>query len=185
MPNDGFWLLILHKGQAFVPTTAKTEAGFYLSIEPIDVIDTSDERKVEEALLRAIGRGNPAVPTPSRADYSRKPALLRLAKAKSRASFERVAKSWKLSKRQGAYFIVPYRHREDSGAEEDTERGEAIPADVPLEEVVHRLVRRALGTGGSRGTDGTFPGSLSFLTSNEPLTPPPPPLNPPHSLQNT
>lgn len=144
MVDDGLWLLILYKGQAFVPTTARTEAGFYRSIDPIDVVDARDEHLLEQALLQAIRRGNPAVPTPSRAEYSKKSALLGLAKVKSRASFEKFAKRWQLSKSQGAYFIVPYRARGDSGAEEDTERGEAIPAEVPLEEIVHRLVRRAL-----------------------------------------
>jgi hypothetical protein len=60
------------------------------------------------------------------------------------SSFNKVAKSWKLAKREGAYLIVPYRPRKDTGQEEDTERGEAIPAEVPLETVVRRLIGRAL-----------------------------------------
>jgi hypothetical protein len=145
MVDDGFWLLILRKGQAFVPTMARTAAGFYMGIEPIEVVDARDPAALEQAIIRVVRRGNPAVPTPSRTDYSKKSALLKHAKVKSLSSFEKLAKSWKFSKREGAYFIVPYRSREDfSGAEEDLERGEAIPAERPLEEVVRRLVRRAL-----------------------------------------
>jgi hypothetical protein len=147
MVDDGFWLLILRKGQAFVPTMARTEAGFYMGIEPVEVVDAHDRVALEQAIIRVVKRGNPAVPTPSRADYSKKESvLLKHAKVKSLSSFEKLAKSWKFSKREGAYFIVPYRRREDSGAEEDLERGEALPAEMPLEQVVHRLVHRALET---------------------------------------
>lgn len=147
MVHDGFWLVILRKGHAFVPTMAKTKAGFYMGIEPIEVVDAHDQVALEQAIIRTVKRGNPSVPTPSRDVYSRESALLKYAKVKSRSAFEKFAQSWKLSKREGAYFIVPYRRRQDSGSEEDMERGEAIPADVPLEDVARRLVRRALGSG--------------------------------------
>ena len=122
---------------------ARTEAGFYIGIEPVEVVDVADRVALEQAIIRVVMRGNPAIRTPARADYP-KSVLLKHAKVKSLSSFEKLAKSWKFSKREGAYFIVPYRRRKDSGAEEDLERGEAIPAGEPLEEVVRRLVRRAL-----------------------------------------
>ena len=143
MTDSGHWLLFLFKGQALVPTMARTEAGFYMGIEPIEMVDVRDHDAVEQALMRAISRGNPSVPTPSRANFPRNP-LLKYAKVKSDSSFDKLTKTWQLSKRDGAYFIIPHRSRKDRGKEEDVERGEAIPADKPLESVVRRLVCRAL-----------------------------------------
>jgi hypothetical protein len=139
MLEDGFWLIFVFKEQVFVPTMARTEAGFYIGIEPVEVVDLRDHAAVEQALMRAISRGNPSVPTPPRANFPKNP-LLKYAKVKSDSSFDKVAKSWKLSKRDGAYLIVPYRPRKDRGQEEDTERGEAMPADLPLDAVVRRLI---------------------------------------------
>jgi hypothetical protein len=143
MLEDGFWLIFVFKEQVFVPTMARTEAGFYIGIEPVEVVDVRDHGAVEQALMRAISRGNPSVPTPSRANFPKNP-LLKYAKVKSDSSFDKVTESWKLSKREGAYFIVPYRLRTDTGTEEDVERGEAMPADLPLDAVVRRLISRAL-----------------------------------------
>ena len=42
MSEDGLWLLTIRKGQAFMPTMARTEAGFYIGIDPVEVIDASD-----------------------------------------------------------------------------------------------------------------------------------------------
>ena len=61
MADKGLWLLFLRKGQAFIPTMARTEAGFYMGIEPVEVVDIQDQAGVEQALMRAVGRGNPRV----------------------------------------------------------------------------------------------------------------------------
>jgi len=143
MVQDGLWLVFLLKGQALVPTMAKTNAGFYMGIEPVEVVDTQNPAALEQAIIRVVKRGNPSVPTPLGGVNFPKSPLLKYAEMKSTSSFDKLAKSWKLSKREGTYTIVPYRLRKDSGKEEDTERGEAIPAEVPLEAVVHRLVQRA------------------------------------------
>ena len=142
MGKDGFWLLILRKGKAFVPTMAQTEAGFYIGIEPVEVIDATDRQGLEQALIRAVNRGNPVVPTPTRDKFPEDP-LLKHAKVKSLSTFEKSAQSWKLSKREGAYLIAPYRPGKHGGSEEDVDRTEAIPEEEPLEYAVHRLVERA------------------------------------------
>jgi len=116
-----------------------------MGIEPVEVVDVRDQAELERALVRAVRRGNPTVPTPSRGSYPPSP-LLKHSKVKSLSTFEKLAQSWKLSKRDDAYFIVPYRPHKEGGSEEDVERGEAIPADKPLEAVVHRLVDRALAS---------------------------------------
>lgn len=144
--KDGSWALTIRKGQAFVPTVARTEAGFYLDVEPVEVVDTSDRETVEQAVIRAVKRGNPVVPTPARDSFPPDP-LLKHAKLKSQSAFEKSAQRWQLSKDKGAYLIVPYKSSGHGvSLVEDAERGEAIPADEPLERVVHRLVERALAS---------------------------------------
>ncbi len=144
MLEDGLWLIFLFKKQVFVPTMARTKAGFYMGIEPVEVVEAHDRAVLEQAIIRAVKRGNPSVPTPPGGTKFPKSPLLKYAKMKSISRFDKVATSWKLAKREGAFLIVPYRPRKDSGQEEDTERGEALPADVPLERVVRRLISRAL-----------------------------------------
>jgi hypothetical protein len=146
MVEDGLWLIFLLKEQIFIPTMAKTKAGFYIGIEPVDVVDARDRAALEQAIIRVVKRGNPTVPTPQGGANFPKSVLLKYAKMKMKSisSFDKLAKSWQLSKREGAFLIVPYRPRQDRGMEEDTERGEAIPVDVSLETVVGRLISRAL-----------------------------------------
>ena len=146
MTDDSLWLLFLRKGQAFIPTMAKTEAGFYMGIEPVEVIDVTNREELQQALIRVVKRGNPVVPTPGRDNYPEDP-LLKHAKVKSLSVFEKSAKSWKLSKREGAYLITPYRPSDGGGAEEDLNRTEAVPVEESLESVVQRLVRRATNSG--------------------------------------
>ena len=144
MIEDGFWLVFLFKEQILVPTMARTKAGYYMGIEPVEVVDSHNQEAIEQAIIRSVKRGNPSVPTPSGGVEFPKSPLLKYAKMKSISSFDKMAKSWKFAKRDGAFLIVPYRPRIDRGQEEDTERGEAIPAGVPLDTAVHRLVQRIL-----------------------------------------
>jgi len=140
--KDGFWMLTIRKGQAFIPTMAQTEAGFYMGIDPVEVADVSDRKAVEDVMLRAIVRGNPTVPTLTR-DTFPEDVLLKHAKVKSLSTFEKLAQTWKFSKREGAYLIAPYRPLKSGGSEEDPEKTEAIPTDEPIECAVRRLVERA------------------------------------------
>jgi hypothetical protein len=149
MVEDGHWLIFLFEEKVLIPTMARTKAGFYMGIEPVEVVDAFDPAALEQAVIRVVKRGNPAVPTPAGGAKFPKSVLLKYARIKSISSFDKLAKCWQLSKRQGAYLIVPYRPRKDKGQEEDMERGEAIPADVPLERVVRRLISRATGQGQS------------------------------------
>jgi hypothetical protein len=146
MVEDGHWVIFLFKKQAFIPTMARTKAGFYMGIEPVEVVDARDPDALEQAMIRVVKRGNPSVPTPPGGAKFPKSVLLKYAKIKSISTFDKLAKSWGLSKRQGAYLIVPDRLRKDAegGKEEDMERGEAIPADVYLETVVRHLISRVL-----------------------------------------
>lgn len=141
--SDGFWTIVFRRGKVYVPTTAQAEAGFYLTVEPVSVADESDASAVAAAVVATVARGNPVVPTPGRDDY-REYVLLKHAGVKSLSTFERSARTWKLSKRGANFLIAPYRPGRYGGAEEDLERQESIPDTVPLTEIARRLVHRAL-----------------------------------------
>ena len=61
----------LRKGMAFVPTQAKTEAGYWMGVEPVDVRKVESPEALQRLLLAAIKQGNPIVPTPTRENFPR------------------------------------------------------------------------------------------------------------------
>jgi len=69
---------------------ARTEAGYWMSVEPVDVVEPLNTETLGVALLVAIARGNPIVPTPSRQDFPR-PGMERYCGLKSLSTFERSA----------------------------------------------------------------------------------------------
>ncbi|HET9697872.1 MAG TPA: hypothetical protein VFP40_13455, partial [Terriglobales bacterium] len=66
----------------YLPVMARTHAGFYLDMEPVEIVSANDVQAFAMALRRAIERGNPVVHTPARNAFP-KPVVLRYAKAKS------------------------------------------------------------------------------------------------------
>jgi hypothetical protein len=98
------WNLYLSKGIVFIPTVSKTVAGFYLETEPVEAVPAHDVARLELALKRTIEIGNPIVPTPTRAKFP-EPVVLKYAKEKSLASFEKRASCFSLAKRDSVYEI--------------------------------------------------------------------------------
>lgn len=137
------WAFYLRSGVAFIPTTAKTQAGFYIDVEPVEVVPVTERTSLERALLRTIQRGNPIVPTPARATFPA-PVVLAHAKMRSWAAFEKSASGWSIAKVEGAFTIAPYRAGKHGGWKEDLESKEAIPDDVALRDIVARVLDRAI-----------------------------------------
>lgn len=83
----------LRNGTAFIPTMAKTEAGYWMGIEPVDVQKVEVPEALQTLLMDAVKRGNPVVPTPKRDKFPR--ALMeRRSGLKSLSAFERTASCW-------------------------------------------------------------------------------------------
>ena len=89
------WHIYVRKGMAFVPDVARTEAGFFLDVEPVRVAKLSDLQSLASAIEQAMTAGNPRVPTPTRAAFP-KPVILKPAGAKN----------WNAFVEQGACFTV-------------------------------------------------------------------------------
>lgn len=132
------WQFYLRKGSVYVPTVAQTEAGFYLDIEPVEVASVQDVEAVQRAIVGAIRRGNPRVPTPTRAT-SPKPVVLKYSDVKSWPRFERDAENWTLNDASGRYQLTPGRRRADRGWEDDLDRLEEFPADIGIEALAYKV----------------------------------------------
>jgi hypothetical protein len=117
---------------------ARTEAGYYLDIEPVAAVPTTDTTAVREAIKSAIAGGNPRVPTPTRATFP-KPVVLTYANARSWADFEKTATLWGVSWDRDRYHLKGYRRRPNQGWEEDPEKLEILPPGTSLEEVAGRM----------------------------------------------
>ena len=140
-----YWSFYLRKGVAYIPTTAKTEAGFWLAIEPVDVAPAHSVEELQRLLLKTIGRGNPVVQTPTRQDCP-PPVMQRYCGMKSFSAFERTAALWAISVNVDSYVIYPWRRSSDHrGAwEEDDGRRTMLPSTTPIHDVARVAAERAI-----------------------------------------
>ena len=133
------WQIYLRKDKVYVPTVAQTEAGFYTDIEPVIVVPAIDSKAFQGAVREIMAKGNPIVPTPTRASFP-KPVILKYANVNSWSAFEKGALHWTVVEKLGNYQIKPSQRRQDRGWEEDPKRIEALPEGATLDEVARRVV---------------------------------------------
>jgi hypothetical protein len=133
--------LYVRAGIAYIPTAAKTEAGYYLDIEPVEVTAVSNSVAFDAALKRAINRGHPVVPTPTRMTFPR-PVILKYAKARSINGFERGATYWQLTKENELYKIGKWKKRPQGGWVPDPTREQTMRPRATLGDATKRLVER-------------------------------------------
>ena len=74
-------------GQVLAPTMAKTDAGFWLEVDPVEQAATSDVSSISAALQSCASRGNHSVPTPPRSAFPDW-VVLKHANKKKRRDFE-------------------------------------------------------------------------------------------------
>ena len=137
------WNLYLSKGIVIIPTVSKTVAGFYLETEPVEVVPTQDVDRLELALKRTIERGNPIVPTPTRAKFP-EPVVLKYAKENSLASFEKRASCFSLVKRDSVYEIKRLPKRANGGWEDDPDNTEIVSLDAGIDVAVKQMIAMVL-----------------------------------------
>lgn len=115
------WHIYHRKGQVFVPTVSKTDAGFFLDSNPVAVLDARDEVGIMLAIQTAVARGNPVATAPDRESFP-PPAVLEHAKVKSWSTFEKSALFWKIRLKDAVYQVCPTRKSATGGWETDTSR---------------------------------------------------------------
>lgn len=134
----------LRNGVAFVPTMGKTEAGYWLGVEPVDVLKVETVAALQTSLLAALRRGNPIVPTPTRRKFP-PDVMRRYCGMKSFSAFDRTARCWSIARDGNEYCVAEWRHssRYPGAREEALETKLRLPGDTPLEEVALRAAEVA------------------------------------------
>jgi hypothetical protein len=112
------WHVYFRSGQFILPVVAKTEAGFFLDVEPVRGVLLDDTAGLEKALGDVIGQGNPVRPTPCRASFP-KPVVLPLAKVKTWATFEKKSVCWTVTREHERYVVAVTGRAPDGGWTDD------------------------------------------------------------------
>ena len=125
------WYIYLRKGLVFVPTVSRTEAGYYMDINPVAVHAASDYAGIVDSILTSISRGNPVIATPSRGNYPA-PVILAHAQVKSWGTFEKSAVCWKVRLKESEYQLCLMRKSHGRGWEDDPAKTEnhATPSEL-------------------------------------------------------
>ena len=136
------WEFYVWRDLVIVPTMARTPAGLYLSVEPVEGINRSNIEAVAQAVLSAMKRGNPVVPQPDR-DQCPAPVVVSYARVRTWRQFARQATAWAIRQDEAGFTIVAHRRGERDASYEDQARSEKIPAHAGMEAVAHRAAMRA------------------------------------------
>ena len=126
-------------GAVLVPAVAKTEAGFWLDTEPVEVADATFPVSVSEAIKKSAARARIIVPTPPRS--SPKPVVLGYANVKSWSAFAKTHELLSIVRTDaGQYLVNPHRRLEGGGYVVKANGGKQLPAGSTLDDAIARLV---------------------------------------------
>jgi hypothetical protein len=132
------WSLYLRKNKLYIPSVAQTEAGFYLEVDPVDVIDRDDCDGVCAAVSRVLAMGNPIIPTPTRAAFP-KWVILKYSGVRSHSVFEREAEKWSIQKDSHRYVLRHERRHAEGGWGEEPLYSESLPDTISIEDLGRRI----------------------------------------------
>jgi hypothetical protein len=128
-------------GEVLVASVARTEAGYWLDIEPVERASADDPSSLLSALKKTVATKGGVIPTPTRSAFP-KPVVLAYAKAKSWSDFERRYSQFSVAETPDRrYQIEGYRRAsEGAGVEVDPEVSKVLVPEALLEDVVTELV---------------------------------------------
>lgn len=132
------WHVYLRKGVIFVPTVAKTDAGFFMDIDPVTVVDSANHEGVVDAIKATISKGNPTVATPTRGTFP-KPVVLPYANVKSWVTFEKNAFCWKISRNELGFQLRPQRKNFAGGWEDDPGQSRSFDGERSVDELASSI----------------------------------------------
>lgn len=153
----GAWSVYLHGAVVLVPTQGQAEAGFYVEIEPVEVVPALDAEAVAASVERVMARGNPRVEPAASGGWPKPPVVPKAAGVRSWAAFERTARGWSLSETRERFRIVPLVRTPPRGLGEDAARAEVLPAGSTRADAARRMAIILLAA--ARGTSGTEEGA--------------------------
>ena len=123
----------------YLPTNAKTEAGYYMHQDPVLVIPASNTDGLRRALTEMTAKGNPIIPTPTRATFP-PPVLPKYAGVKSSAAFARGASRWSIEERKGVFQIIGCEALGRGAWREDPEQKTDFLPGTSVEVVIDRMI---------------------------------------------
>jgi hypothetical protein len=136
--------LRLYNGVVYIPTSYRVEGvGFFFTGTPLEAVPVEQAERLQQAILAAIGRGNPPIgfeEYKSQLDRKDHPEL-KATGVRSWYALDRQTKgSWSLAEKDDLYQIYVWRPRKDRGWEVDHDKDERFPAGTPVDEVIARLI---------------------------------------------
>ena len=136
------WHVYVRKDAAFVPDVAKTEAGFYLDVEPVKTVKLEDFSALAGAIDLVMAKGNPTVPTPTRGGFP-KPVILKPAGVESWNAFVERGACYTIFIGQGEIEIAET-GRNDVGEWVDAPSlDEKLPGDSTAMDIAKHIAKRA------------------------------------------
>lgn len=134
--SEMIWHVYLRKGTVFVPTVARADAGFFLDIDPVTVLKSTDCDGISKAVKETVSKGNPVVVTPTRGAFP-KPIILSYAKVKSWTAFEKDAFCWKIVGTEVGEFFQLHTQRKSlsNGWEDDPTKYEVFSGPTALDDL--------------------------------------------------
>ena len=135
------WHVYLRKGMVFIPTVATTDAGFFMDIDPVSLVESESKQRVIEEIKATVAKGNPLVATPARASFP-KPVVVKYANVKSWAAFEKNAFCWKIFKKDSSFQLRPQRKSLFRGWEDDLSRSETFDGETAIEELANSIAEQ-------------------------------------------
>lgn len=129
----------LRQGVVYMPTVVRTDAGFYMNVEPVAVVPVSNTDGIRSALHEIIARRNTVIPTPKRNEYP--PSLLpRYAGVKSDRAFMHGTAHWAVDEKGGDYQIIGYRLHKDGYWVQDAAQKIVLSTGSMAENVVEQMI---------------------------------------------
>jgi hypothetical protein len=140
--GGSLWHVYVRKGTAFVPDVARTEAGFFLDVEPVRVARLDDLGVLASALEEVMAAGNPRVPTPTRAAFP-KPVIVRPAGVKNWNAFVDRGACFTISRTEGEIAIAETGRNDDGEWVDAPSLTQRLPASSSALAIAKRIAERA------------------------------------------
>jgi hypothetical protein len=127
----------LRKGVIYLPLMRRTEAGFYVGVDPVAVVNVTATEELRAALRTALAHKPLTIPTPPR--DAKLSSTLAIAKVRSWPAFEREATCWLIREHNSIWKIAIQRSRKDGGGD-DKDKLIVFPPGADSDEVADRAL---------------------------------------------
>ena len=127
-------------GSVLVPTLAKTQAGFWLEIEPVEQAEAGSSASVSAAVKKSAARAGTIVSTPTRASFP-KPVVLQYSAAKSWSAFRKNHELLSVERSaDGRYLVRLHTKSGDGGYDDDPGGKKELALGSGIDDAVATLI---------------------------------------------